>query len=333
MIVSGRAPAQSIRESVELARLSDALGYHRYWVSEHHNSPSIAGSAPEVLLGALAMATRRIRLGSAGVMLPHYSSLKVAEQFRVLEALAPGRIDLGLGRAPGSDGRTALALNPDAAQAAAYFPAQVRDLMAWVRGEALVAGHPFGDVLAQPLGPGAPEIWMLGSSEYGAQVAAHFGLPYCFAYFFSEGQGAAEALALYRATYRPSAAFPEPYAAICVLALAAEDEVTAQRFLRSREVWRSQRERGLYTPLMSPEAAADFAFTEAELARHARLRARALYGTASRVATGLRALAREIAVQEIAIVTAASDPEVRRESYRRIASAFALPAAGAALAA
>src|SRR4249919_2718772 len=136
----------AIRESLALARHCEALGYHRYWVSEHHNSESIVGTAPEVLMAAIAATTSRIRVGTAGVMLPHYSSLKVAEQFRVLEAIAPGRIDLGLGRAPGSDGRTAFALNPLAETAADHFPAQVRDLLAWLAGDKLMEGHPFRDI-------------------------------------------------------------------------------------------------------------------------------------------------------------------------------------------
>src|SRR3954469_20503016 len=177
-VVTGRTPASSIRESMELARHCEALGYHRYWLAEHHNSASQAGTAPEVLMAAIAATTGRIRVGSAGVMLPHYSSLKVAEAFRVLEAVAPGRIDMGLGRAPGSDGRTAYALNPLADAAAEQFPASVRDLLAWVAGEKLVEGHPFRDVRAQPAGPTVPEVWILGSSDYGAQVAAYFGLPF-----------------------------------------------------------------------------------------------------------------------------------------------------------
>ncbi len=204
-IVTGRSPDASIRESLALARHCEALGYHRYWVSEHHNSDSVAGSAPEVLIAAIAATTQRIRVGSAGVMLPHYAALKVAEEFRVLEAIAPGRIDLGVGRAPGSDGLTAHALNPNAERAAELFPAQVRDLLAWLAGEALDERHPFRSVTAQPRGPGVPEVWVLGSSDYGAQVAAHFGLPYCFAHFITDGAGAAEALALYRELYKPSA--------------------------------------------------------------------------------------------------------------------------------
>src|SRR5271166_6181793 len=147
---AGSTQDAAIRESLLLASRCDALGYHRFWVSEHHNSASIVGTAPEILIAAIAATTRRIRVGSAGVMLPHYAALKVAEQFRVLEALAPGRIDLGVGRAPGSDALTAFALNPNAAQAAEYFPAQVRDVMAWVSGGELPANHPFHDVKAQP---------------------------------------------------------------------------------------------------------------------------------------------------------------------------------------
>src|ERR1043165_5644206 len=203
----GRSQDTSIRETLELARYCDALGYHRFWLSEHHNSGNIVGTAPEVLMAAIAATTTRIRVGSAGVMLPHYSALKVAEQFRVLEAIAPGRIDLGVGRAPGSDRSTALALNPYS-NAAEEFPRQVHELRAWVCGEPLDEGHPFARITAHPQGPSCPELWILGSSDYGAQLAAHFGLPYAFAYFFTEGRGTAEALALHRDNYRPSTRYP-----------------------------------------------------------------------------------------------------------------------------
>jgi luciferase family oxidoreductase group 1 len=333
MIVSGRAPADSIRETVELARLCDRLGYHRYWLSEHHSTESIAGSAPEVLLGALAVATTRIRIGAAGIMLPHYSSLKVAEQFRVLEALAPGRIDLGLGRAPGSDGRTAFALNPNAAQAAEHFPAQVRDVMAWVSGGELLPGHPFRDVKAQPQGPGSPEIWILGSSNYGAQVAAHFGLPYCFAYFFSEGLGAREALDLYRDSYRPSERFPVPLSAICVLAVTAEAQADAERLYVPREVWRAERERGQFVPLPSPQEAVAYEFTAAELRRNEMLRGRALFGTPDVVKSRLTDVAKDLGVDEVAVVTPTHDPADRRRSFTLLAEAFGLLAQPSALAA
>src|SRR4051812_16883106 len=230
----GRSPDAAIRETIELAKHCDALGYNRYWVSEHHNTNTIVGTAPEILMAAIGATTQRIRIGSAGVMLPHYSALKVAEQFRVLEAIAPGRIDLGLGRAPGSDQRTALALNPDP-NAHELFPQQILDLQAWVSGAPLQQGHPFGSIKANPQGPTSPEIWILGSSDYGAQVAAHFGLPYAFAYFFTDGQGCEQALDIYRHTYRPSERHPKPQATICVWALAADTEAEARRLAASRE--------------------------------------------------------------------------------------------------
>src|SRR3954454_1887844 len=288
-IVTGRSPDSSIRESLQLAQHCEALGYARYWCAEHHNSDSQAGTAPEILIAAIAATTRAIRVGSAGVMLPHYAPLKVAEQFRVLDAIAPGRIDLGLGRAPGSDGRTAYALNPLADAAAGQFPASVRDLLAWVAGEKLIEGHPFRDVRAQPGGPTVPEVWILGSSDYGAQVAAYFGLPFCFAHFITDGQGVDQALGIYRDNFRPSAAHPLPWAGICVWAMTAATQDEAAWLFRSREMWRLGRDRGVFTALPSPEEAAARSYSEAEMVRIERLRARALYGTPDVVAARLRA--------------------------------------------
>ncbi|HVY15912.1 MAG TPA: LLM class flavin-dependent oxidoreductase [Rhodopila sp.] len=332
-VVTGRSPDTSIRESLRLAQHCEALGYSRYWCAEHHNSDSQAGTAPEILIAAIAATTNRIRVGSAGVMLPHYSALKVAEQFRVLDAIAPGRIDLGLGRAPGSDGRTAYALNPRAETAADTFPADVRDLIAWVSGQPLVENHPFRDVRAQPAGPTVPEVWILGSSDYGAQVAAYFGLPFCFAHFITDGRGADQALAIYRDGYRPSAAHPVPHAALCVWAMAAETPEEAARLFRSREVWRLNRDRGVFMALGSPEEAAERTYTEGETLRIERMRARALYGTPDVVGAKLRALAEEHKVEEIAILTTLHDPEARRRSYTLLARAFGLGAPDVPLAA
>lgn len=318
-VVTGRSPDTSIRESLALAKHCEALGYHRYWCAEHHASESQAGTAPEILISAIAATTSRIRVGSAGVMLPHYSALKVAEQFRLLEAIAPGRIDLGLGRAPGSDGRTAYALNPMADTAAEQFPSQVRDLLAWVSGVPLVEGHPFRDVRCQPGGPTVPEVWILGSSDYGAQVAAYFGLPFCFASFITDGRGAEQALAIYREGFRPSERLPSPHAAICVWAMAAETEEEAAWLFTSREMWRLGRDRGVYSALPSPEEAAAYEYTAADMARLERLRARALYGTAPAVAAKLQSLAATHAVEEIAILTTLHDPEARRRSYALLA--------------
>jgi luciferase family oxidoreductase group 1 len=318
-IVSGRSPDTSIRESIALAQHCEALGYARYWCAEHHNSEGQAGTAPEILIAAIAATTHRIRVGSAGIMLPHYSALKVAEQFRVLDAIAPGRIDLGLGRAPGSDGRTAYALNPRADSAADHFPADVRDLMAWLAGEKLLEGHPFRDIRAQPAGPTTPEVWILGSSDYGAQVAAFFGLPFCFAHFISDGQGVEQALAMYREGYRPSARHPGPHAAICVWAMAAATQEEADYLFRSREVWRLNRDRGIFTSLQSPEEATTRSLSDSERVRIERLRARSFYGTPDVVATNLVALAAGHGVEEIAILTTLHDPEARRRSYTLLA--------------
>ena len=311
----------AIRESLALAKHCDALGYHRYWVSEHHNSASIVGTAPEVLMAAIAATTQRIRVGSAVVMLPHYSTLKVAEQFRVLEAIAPGRIDLGVGRAPGSDRMTAMALNPNL-NAAENFPIQVQELGLWLRGEPLAPGHPFREIRAHPQGPTTPEIWILGSSDYGAQLAAHFGLPYAYAYFFTDGRGTEEALALYRRNFRSSARHVQPSATICVWALAADTEAEARHLLMTREHWRVGFEKGLRTPLLSPEAAAAHPYTEAERSIVQRLRERAIVGTADQVAAKLQELAAVFGLDEIVINTWTHDPVARHRSYELIAQAI-----------
>lgn len=319
----GRGQDEAIRETLALARHCDALGYRRYWVSEHHGSASIVGTAPEVLLAALAATTSQIRLGSAGVMLPHYSALKVAEQFRVLEAIAPGRIDLGVGRAPGTDRLTAFALNPHA-NAADDFPQQVRDLQAWVSGAPLPADHPFRAIRAHPTGPTHPQMWILGSSDYGAQLAAHFGLPYAFAYFFSDGRGVEEALALYRDRYRPSAAHPVPQATICVWALAADTEAEARRLLRTREHWRVGFEQGLRNPLVAPEVAAAHPYTEAERRVVDSLRRKAFVGTGAQVGERLAELADRLTLDELVVVTWTFDPAPRHRSYELLAEAFGL---------
>ena len=331
-VVSGRSPDASIRESLTLAKHCEALGYYRYWVAEHHNSASIAGSAPEILISAIAATTSRIRVGSAGVMLPHYSALKVAEQFRVLEAIAPGRIDLGLGRAPGSDGLTAHALNPNAGQAADNFPADVRDLMAWMAGEPLVDRHPFRSITAQPQGPTVPETWILGSSNYGAQVAAHFGLPHCFAWFISDGHGAAQALDIYRTGYRPSARHPEPLGGVCIWAITAGTTAEAERLFSSRALARIWRDRGIFAALPSPEEAAAYSYSNAEKLQLERLREDSIWGTPDIVAGKLKALAEALQVEDVVVLSTAHDPAARRRSYTLLAQAFGM-AEKAALAA
>ena len=319
----GRSQDIAIRETLELARHCDALGYHRYWLSEHHNSGSIVGTAPEILMAAIAATTPRIRVGSAGVMLPHYSALKVAEQFRVLEAIAPGRIDLGIGRAPGSDQMTAFGLNPNPQNVLDQFPRQVQELQHWVSGKPLPEGHPFRTVVAQPTGPTSPELWILGSSEYGAQLAAYFGLPYAFAYFFSEGSGVEQALDLYRKNYRPSEINPRPIVTICVWALAADTEEEALHQFKTRERAIIDRRQGARLPLMPPDEA-ERPYSPAEIATSDKLRRKAIVGSAEQVAARLKELAKNLQLDELVVVTWTYDPAPRHRSYELLAKAFAL---------
>jgi len=321
--VAGQGEDAAIRSTLELAPWCEALGYHRFWLSEHHSLPTIVGTAPEILLAAIAARTQRIRIGSAGVMLPHYSALKVAEQFRVLEALAPGRVDLGVGRAPGADMATALLLNPNAYAAAERFPEQVRDLHAWLSGAS------YKGVVAHPRGAAMPEIWILGSSNYGAQLAAHFGLPYAYAYFFNDGEGTEEAMRLYHSTYKPSEDRPKPHATLCVWALTADDEAMARHHALSRDRWRIDRMRGALGPLQSPDVIAERGFTAEEMATLEATHRKSFVGDPAQVATKLRALADTYDLDELVINTWTYDPAVRRRSYELLAQEFRLGAGAA----
>jgi luciferase family oxidoreductase group 1 len=319
----GRGQDVSIRDTVALAEHCERLGYSRFWLSEHHSLPTIVGTAPEILMAAIAARTTRIRIGSAGVMLPHYSPFKVAEQFRVLDALAPGRIDLGVGRAPGSDHRTAMLLNPDP-RAADQFPQQVRELHAWVSGAPMPEGHPGRGIQALPRADTAPQLWMLGSSGYGAQLAAHYGMPYAFAHFITDGEGCAEALQLYRHLFQPGLV-AAPQATLCVWALAADTEEEAWRLFASRERARVDRQTGRFGPLLPPEQAPR-AYSEAEEAYRQALRRKAMVGTGEQVVARLRALAEELALDELVVITWTWDPAAQRRSYELLAQAAGLAA-------
>lgn len=319
VVQAGRTHADAIQATLALAERAQAWGYHRFWVSEHHSHPTIVGSAPEVLMAAIAARTTTIRIGSAGVMLPHYASLKVAEQFRVLDALAPGRIDLGVGRAPGSDQRTSRLLNPDP-RSSENFPRQVQELMVWTGSQVTPDGasqpsYPTAyGVQAFPAGITAPTLWMLGSSDYGAQLAAELGLPYAFAYFITDGQGTQQALDLYRQNYKPSRAHPKPHALLCVWALAADTEAQAWRLFQSRARARMDRNLGHNAALLSPEEAIREWTPSEEQALEA-LRAGAFVGTGEQVASKLHALATKHSVNEIAVITWTHDPAAQMRSY------------------
>ena len=323
---AGRGHDDTIRQTLALAQQAEAWGYHRFWVSEHHSHPSIVGSAPEILMAAIAARTQRIRIGSAGVMLPHYAPYKVAEQFRVLDALAPGRIDLGVGRAPGSDGRTAQVLNPDR-HASERFPQQVMELQAWVQGQDLPPGHPGHGIHAYPAAETAPAVWMLGSSDYGAQLAAHLGLPYAFAWFITDGEGAEQALAIYRETFRPSAGLSKPHATVCVWALAADTDEEAWRLFESRARWRMDRNLGRLGPLLPPEQALR-EYSAAEHMALDKLRANAIVGSASTVGSRLRQLAQRLALDELVLITWTHDAQAQRRSFELLAREFSLTVQG-----
>lgn len=316
---AGRPHDESIRHTLALAAHCEALGYHRFWLSEHHSLPTLVGTAPEILMAAVAARTSRIRIGSAGVMLPHYSPFKVAEQFRVLDALAPGRIDLGVGRAPGSDQRTARLLNPDL-QSADDFPQQVLELQAWVTGQELPEGHAGHGIKALPTGATAPQLWMLGSSGYGAQLAAHYGMPYAFAHFITDGEGCEQALQLYRSAFKPGL-LERPLATVCLSALVAETDEEAWHLFKSRERARVDRRTGRFGPLLPPEQAPR-EYTWAEQAEAEQLRRRAIVGSAAKVREQLVECARRYQVDELVVVTWTWDPAAQRRSYELLARAF-----------
>ena len=324
---SGGTPADSIHETLELARAADRLGYHRYWLAEHHSTTGLAGSSPEVLIARVAALTHDIRVGSGGVMLSHYSPLKVAESFRVLETLFPGRIDLGIGRAPGSDPLTARALrHGPGALGLEQFPNQIADLLALLH-DRLPAGHPFAGVRAMPTGPTAPPVWLLGSSGDSAAYAAHFGTAFSFAHFIN-GDGGAEVTRAYRQHFTPSPFLEAPRASAAVFAVCADTEAEAQRLAQSRDLFLVRLYTGRAAPYPSVEEAEAYPYTSPELAivRHARRRT--IAGAPEQVRARLSALAGEYGVDELVVVTITHDPKARRRSYELLAQAFDLDPRG-----
>ena len=322
-IRSGGTPTEAIQETLILAEHADRLGYTRYWLAEHHSSGGLAGAAPEVLMGQVAARTSRIRVGSGGVMLSHYSPLKVAESFRVLEALFPGRIDLGIGRAPGSDQRTARALrHGPGAVPLEHFPQQLADLIGFLHDE-LPAGHPYAGVRAMPAGPSAPPIWILGSSSDGAALAAHFGTAFCYAHFIN-AVGGVDATRFYRESFRPSMHLAAPQASVAVFALCAETEAEAERLARCRDLFIVRLYTGRFGPFPSVEEAESYEYNPHEMAIVADARRRTMAGPPDQVKARLEALAAEYGVDELVIVTITHDFKARLRSYELLAEAFGL---------
>ena len=322
-IRSGGRATEAIQETLVLAEHADRLGYSRYWLAEHHSSGGLAGSAPEVLIGQVASRTSRIRVGSGGVMLSHYSALKVAENFRVLEALFPGRIDLGIGRAPGSDQRTARALRAGpGALGLEQFPQQLADLISFLHDE-LPPGHPFTGVRAMPAGPTAPPLWILGSSGEGALLAAHFGTAFSYAHFIN-ADGGTEAAQAYRENFRPSPHLAAPQASVAAFVLCADTEDQAERLARCRDLFIVRLYTGRFGPFPSVEEAAAYEFSPPELAIVANARARTVAGTPDRVKAHLEALAAGYGVDEVVVVTIAHELKARLRSYELLAEVFGL---------
>jgi len=318
--IEGVGHAETIRDTVRFASLCEGLGFRRYWLAEHHNSPANIGSAPEILAAAIAMTTKAIRVGSAGVLLSHYAPLKVAEQFRVLEALAPGRIDLGLGRSPGGSLEAAAALRKgDPVDFGAMdFDGSVRELLGWLEDRP-PAGR--DAVRAFPATPGQPEPWILSSSPRGAALAAALGLPYCFNISHDRNHPLArEAAQVYREHFRPTDRFPRPVLALAVWALAADSAEEARHLYGPRAHWRIQLDRGERSGMLSPEEAAAIRYSPAERERIDRTLDYSFVGSGDDVGARLGALAADYHADEIVLTCWTHDPADRLRSCGLIAA-------------
>jgi luciferase family oxidoreductase group 1 len=321
-IISGHTPAQAVQETIRLAQAAEQLGYHRYWLAEHHSIAALADPCPEILATRVAAATSTIRVGTGGVLLPYYSPFKVAEQFRMLEALFPGRIDLGIGRAPGGDQMTALAMGEGRYPGAEHFPEQVQYLAAYL-DDALPSGHPFSGVKAMPAGPTAPQIWLLGSSDYSGALAAQLGLRFAFAHFIS-AQGGDAVMRDYRRRYQPSQREPEAHALLCVFVICAETAEEAERLTASINLRRLNMDYGVNAPVPNHDEAAAYPYTDADRRRIAHHRRRVVAGTPAMVRERLLELRETYEADELMAITITGDYGSRMRSYELLAEAFGL---------
>jgi luciferase family oxidoreductase group 1 len=326
-VSEGSTGSQALHNSIDLARLTDALGYHRYWVAEHHGGAMLAGPSPEVLIGPIAANTQRIRVGSGGVMLPHYSPLKVAESFSVLAGLFPERIDLGLGRASGTDPLTTYALQRDRRAAAPDdFPEQLVELLAYLE-DRFPEGHRFARLAELPGRPEAPEPWLLGSSPQSAIWAGELGLPYAFADFINPG--GAGIVADYRARFQHSERLAAPQAAVAAWVLAADTEEEAQRLASSHRMAFTMLRRGRLIQVPPPEKALRFLASEGESETGGVRGRRAIVGGIDKVRAQVEELAATYGTDEVIVVTITHDHAARRRSYELLARAFDLPGTAA----
>jgi luciferase family oxidoreductase group 1 len=329
-IAEGSTGAQALRNTIDLAQLCDELGYHRYWVAEHHGGPMLAGPSPEALIGPIAAATSRIRVGSGGVMLPHYSPFKVAETFSLLAGLFPGRIDLALGRAAGTDPMTTFALQRDRRQAAPDdFPQQLAELLAYL-DDRMPDDHPFARLAKTlPGRPEQPERWLLGSSQQSAIWAAELGMPYAFADFINAA--GAEIAALYRERFAEHEhAEAKPRTAVAVWVICAESHDEAQRLAASGRMTFTMLRRGELIAVPPPEKALEFLANDRPSdPTQSRGQRRAVVGTPDAVRGELEDVALKYGADEIIAVNILYDHQARRRSYELLAEVFEMAAAPA----
>jgi luciferase family oxidoreductase group 1 len=320
-VSAGMPGATALRNTLDLAPLTDRLGYTRYWVAEHHNLPSIASSAPEIMIGQIAALTERIRVGSGGVMLPNHAPLMVVERFKVLEALFPGRVDLGLGRAPGTDQVTSYALRRHQGNEDDFLE-RFQELML-LESRGFPEGHPFSRIIAMPADVPLPPIWLLGSSDYSAELAAAVGAGFSFAHHFASHDAAA-AMRSYRERFRPSRQRERPYAILAVAAIAAETDEAAERLASTVDLNWVRRARGEYLPLASPEEALSYPYSPIDRERIAANRARLFVGKPATVRERLQPLIAATRADEVMITTMIYDHAARRRSYELLAEEFGL---------
>jgi luciferase family oxidoreductase group 1 len=324
-IGSGRRPGDALRGSIDLAVHAERWGYRRHWVAEHHNMPGVASSAPAVLIAHLASATSTIRVGSGGVMLPNHAPLVVAEQFGMLEAIHPGRIDLGIGRAPGTDPATAAALRRSPGPLSADdFPEELAELIAFFRG-GFPTDHPYRRIHAVPGEGDMPELWLLGSSGYSAQAAAYLGLPFAFAHHFSPAN-TVPALQLYRDGFRPPAALAEPYAMVAVAVVCADTDARARWLHGSSRLSTLRLRSGTPGPLPSPEEAAEYPYSADERLRVEAFTGDHVVGDPEGVRRGLDALLERTGADELMVTTNVYDHRDRLRSFELVAQVAGRPA-------
>jgi luciferase family oxidoreductase group 1 len=324
-VTTGTPAGAALRNSLDLARLADQLGYTRYWLAEHHNLASIASAVPEIMIGEIAAQTRYLRVGSGGIMLPNHAPLMVAERFKVLEALHPGRIDLGIGRAPGTDQITSLALRRrQEIRADDDFLERLQELVLLETG-GYPQSHPFHSVKAMPTGVSLPPIWLLGSSDYSAELAAAIGVGFAFAHHFATHDAIAP-MRNYRARFKASHWRSMPHAILAVAVVCADTEAQAERYASTVDLSFVRRAKGEYLPLVSPEEATAYPYTAEDRERIRLNRARLFVGSMTSVANQLAPLIEASAADELMITTMIYDHLARRRSYELMAQAYGVAA-------